>query len=293
MQEIHPIVVSVVIPAYNAQHYLKECIDSVRKQTIGPVEIIVVDDGSSDGTKAIVDTYDDDRLRYFYQKNSGVAAARNLGANKAQGSYLAFLDADDMLMPSCLQERLNKLSSGGFGLVHNTMQMIDGSSGTLVGLMQGKEGHLLDDLLLWEGCCIPTPSSIMVTKTVFESVGGFNIELSNNADQEFFFRVANKCIIGKIDKPLAYYRLHPNNMHKNIRLLEKDSLKAYSLASENHLFKSGKFENKCYSNMYMILAANFLGSQKLTDWLRGIKYIVLSLYRYPANIKKIVNKVLR
>ena len=157
--------------------------------------------------------------------------------------------------------------------------------------MEGKEGDLLDDLLLWEGCCIPTPSSVMVRREVFESVGGFNPALSNNADQEFFFRVARDYLIGKIDKPLAYYRTHDNNMHKNIKLLEKDSLKAYSLASTNNLFKSQRFKDRCYSNMYMILAANFLKSGKFMGWFKGIKYLALSFYSHPSNVNKAIKKL--
>ena len=99
--------VSVIIPAYNSEAYLPEAIESVLGQTYGDVEVIVVDDGSTDGTEEILrKCLRDKRVRYIRQENAGPGAARNTGIRAAQGSYLAFLDADDTLTPDSLKARM-------------------------------------------------------------------------------------------------------------------------------------------------------------------------------------------
>lgn len=94
--------VSVIIPAYNCEDFLAEAIESVLAQTYLPVEIIVVDDGSTDRSGDVAKGFKDSGVRYFYQPNSGAGAARNQGTNLARGSYFAFLDADDVWLPDKL-----------------------------------------------------------------------------------------------------------------------------------------------------------------------------------------------
>src|ERR1700730_9074258 len=96
--------VSVVIPAHNAAHYVGVAIDSVLRQSHQDFEIVIVDDGSTDNTKQVVEPYlSDPRIRYRYQENRGLPGARNSGASQSQGEYLAFLDADDFFAPNALQ----------------------------------------------------------------------------------------------------------------------------------------------------------------------------------------------
>ena len=98
------VVVSVIVPTYNCRAFLAKALDSVFAQTFREFELIVVDDGSTDNTAEVLKPYSgDNRLRYLYQQNSGVAAARNAGAHLSQAEYLAFLDADDMLAPNALE----------------------------------------------------------------------------------------------------------------------------------------------------------------------------------------------
>lgn len=104
MQEVKGLV-SIVVPAYNAASFLKETIDSIKQQTVQEWELIVVNDGSSDNTSAIVREAADDRIILIEQTNVGVSAARNRGLMQAKGEYIVFLDADDLLAPDFLQVR--------------------------------------------------------------------------------------------------------------------------------------------------------------------------------------------
>ena len=103
---------SIIIPVYNVAPYLRECLDSVLAQTFADWEAICVDDGSTDGSGAILDEYaaKDSRFRVIHQRNAGVSAARNEALKKAQGEYIAFVDADDAVVPSWLQYASNLLS---------------------------------------------------------------------------------------------------------------------------------------------------------------------------------------
>ncbi|MEP4533558.1 MAG: glycosyltransferase [Cyclobacteriaceae bacterium] len=285
--------VSVIIPAYNATKYIDETIDSVLNQSFQDLEVIIVNDGSRDDTASIISKRSniDKRVSSIHQENAGVSSARNNGIRKAKGEYLVFLDADDVLCVDCLSQRVNYLiENKNIGLVHNDMEVIDSRSKGTGEIMSGMEGDVLTDLLLWEKTVIPTPSSIMVRRQVVDDIGGFSEELSNNADQFFFFMVASKYKVGRIPKVLTKYRVHSGNMHNNIGLLERDSLRAYQLATVRGLFKSVWFKRRCFSNMYLILGANWLGAKK--RW-RFVKYFFKAVLSYPPNITKIIKRVLR
>src|SRR5690242_5053753 len=102
--------VSVIIPAYNSERYIADALRSVLAQTYMPQEIIVVDDGSSDGTARALDPFRS-TIRYIYQKNRGEPAARNTGMREAKGDYIAFLDADDLWLPEKLDLQMTYLAA--------------------------------------------------------------------------------------------------------------------------------------------------------------------------------------
>jgi glycosyltransferase involved in cell wall biosynthesis len=101
--------VSVIVPSYNCEKYIREAIQSILNQTHEADEIIVIDDGSTDNTKTIVAGFNNKKIKYIYQSNAGVSAARNNGIGLAKGEYIAFLDADDRWLPTMLEEQVNAL----------------------------------------------------------------------------------------------------------------------------------------------------------------------------------------
>ena len=107
--------ISVIVPAYNAEKYLKQCIESVQQQTYQDWELLVIDDGSKDGTRRKAEQFaaGDDRIRVLHKKNGGVSSARNLGLQVAKGDYIAFLDVDDHFVPQCLETLWAALHQAG------------------------------------------------------------------------------------------------------------------------------------------------------------------------------------
>lgn len=281
--------ISVIVPIHNAADFIEETIASVSSQSYEHWELVLVNDGSTDDTSKILNRIKlSQSIRIIHQKeNVGVSISRNVGAKSAKGSYLCFLDADDILHPSCLSVRSKVISKNPKALVHNDIQLID-SKGRLLGVCKyGLEGLVLDDLLLWERTVIPGPSSIIVSREVFENVGGFDAKLSTAADQDFFIRVASMYPVIRIPQVLTNYRIHDKNMHKNIGLMEKDHRLVYHKAIRDKRFRSWPLQRKCISNLYLMLAANWWGDGK--SKLRAFYFIFLSLLQYPP----VVNKILR
>lgn len=177
--------VSVIIPTYNYARYLGEAIDSALGQTLAPLEVIVVDDGSTDDTPELLAAYGD-RIRVLRQKNAGVAVARNSGIAAARGEYVAFLDADDTWLPRKLELQM-PLFTGSVGLVHCGLEF-----GTAIQLPR-VDGDVANALLLLEPDVIHGPgSTVVVPKHVAEEAGGFDPSLPASEDWDFIYGVARR-----------------------------------------------------------------------------------------------------
>ncbi|MBI5540696.1 MAG: glycosyltransferase [Bacteroidia bacterium] len=286
--------VSVVIPAYNASKFINETILSVCNQSLVDLEIIVVDDGSTDNTAEIIQNIaiKENRIKYLFQKNSGVSSARNFGFKNSSGKFIAFLDADDLWLTNNLTKKVEALNTAEehYGLVHSDVQIIDSKGVVTARCLCGKKGKVLDDLLLWNGTVIPAPSSILLKREVLDKIGLFDVELSTAADQEFFFRIASQYHIERLPEKLVQYRVHDSNMHSNIALMESDHLLAYKKAKTNKLFKSKIFELHCFSNLYIILAGSWWKNGKNKS--RGAYFLAKALLVYPPSFFKLFRKLM-
>ncbi len=285
--------VSIIIPAYNAEQFIDSTIRSVISQTYTHWELIVIDDGSMDDTKIIVEKLINfnNQIKYISQKNSGVSSARNNGIKHANGVYLAFLDADDLWRSTNLEEKVKHLNAHqNVGLVHAPMEIVNQNSQSQGEILSSKSGFILNDLLLWK-TNLPSPSSILVRRSVVDTIGNFDENLSTAADQDFYFRVSSKFEIGMIEKVLGCYRVHLNNMSKNIDLFEKDHIKVYRKASALGLFKNFIFKSKCFSNMYLIMSGSWYVNANNKS--RALYFGCLSILVYPPNLFKFVKKLLK
>jgi glycosyltransferase involved in cell wall biosynthesis len=283
--------VSIIIPAYNCERFISETIESVIDQTFRNFEVLIVDDGSTDGLKRIVDEFAtrDTRIKYMYQKNRGVSSARNFGFRESHGKFIAFLDSDDVWLPENLELKVNRFDRDNVGLVHSDASIINEHSEKNQSILRGMEGDVLDALLLWDGTQIPGPSSILIRRDVLDTVGLFDESLSTAADKDLFIRIAARYKIGRIDQVTWKYRIHSNNMHKNIPAMEADVLFMYRKARSMNLFKTKAFEKKCFSVMYLILAATWAGDGG--DLKKSFLYFLRAFRSDPPVIFSVMRRV--
>jgi glycosyltransferase involved in cell wall biosynthesis len=205
---------SIVIPAYNAERYLGEAIESVLAQDYSPLETIVVDDGSSDGTAAAARSYPEVKL--IVQENAGPAAARNRGFAASRGEFVAFHDADDTLPPEKLSVQIGEM-------------LADPAVGCVVAEqeLQIEEGA---ELPFWaEGSEVPTvmparpeeladepdihTMTMVMRREVFEQVGGFDEEMRAAEDFDWLLRAAEQGIeIRRLPRVLLRRRVHPASL---------------------------------------------------------------------------------
>jgi glycosyltransferase involved in cell wall biosynthesis len=246
--------VSVIVPNYNYARYLGEAIDSVLAQTYADIELIVVDDGSTDGSRAVIESYGD-RVTAIFQQNRGVSAARNSGVAASSGEFVAFLDADDAWLGQKAERQVEQLSAdAGMGLVHVGVREIDADGQTIGERLDGMSGEVAEELLLFERPVIlGGGSGLMTTRAVLEKVGGFDEQMSTSADWDMFVRIASSYRVAFIPEVLLRYRVHGSNMHSNFEVMERDMLRGLDKA---FAAGAGVDRSRCYSNLYKTLAAS-------------------------------------
>jgi glycosyltransferase involved in cell wall biosynthesis len=213
--------VSVVIPVYNGERFLGAAIESVLHQSLQDLEIIVVDDGSTDATPQILAAYAS-RIRVYRQPNRGVASARNAGAARARGTYLAFLDADDVWLREKLARQMPLFASPDVALVYAGVRVVDSDLRLIRELEPPAPELALSHTLCVEPSPLPLTMTGVVRRAAFADVGGFDERLSTSADADFVCRVALRYRLQCIAEPLALYRQHGTQMHLNVEAMERD-----------------------------------------------------------------------
>jgi glycosyltransferase involved in cell wall biosynthesis len=199
--------VSVVIPVYNARDVIGETIESVLAQTWTDREIVVVDDGSSDGSGDIVRSFGE-RVRYVRQENGGVARARNRGIAESTGEYVALLDHDDLWHPTKLDKQVAVLDGRPeVGMVVTDVAHLD-REGKPLGVIGAGYNPSETFARLFVRGFVPTPSAAMIRRSVLETVGGFDERFHSAGldDHELWTRIAARYEIANIAEPLTYHR---------------------------------------------------------------------------------------
>lgn len=195
--------VSVVIPTYNRAWVLRDAIESVLAQTFESFELIVVDDGSTDNTPALLDGYED--LVALEQTNKGVSAARNRGIAHAQGKFIAFLDSDDLWLPEKLSAQVTFFQENPDALICQTQETWIRNGQRIY----SKSRHMKQSGLFFERSlelCLVSPSAVMIKKGLFETVGMFDEDLPACEDYDLWLRINATIPIFLIDEPLVIKR---------------------------------------------------------------------------------------
>ena len=200
-------VVSVIIPTYNRAHLLEKALKSVFAQTYKDYEVIVVDDGSTDGTADVVAKFGTE-VRYFTQSNRGVGAARNRGLKEARGRYVAFLDDDDTWLPAKLERQVAVMEGHPtLGFLYGVAQVV-GEDGKFLGNKPAQtHPDTLEELLRMNFIPVLT---VLARREYIQAVGGFDEGLSGYDDYHLWIRLAARYDFCGLEEGLAIYRLSKN-----------------------------------------------------------------------------------
>ena len=221
-QNNHPRI-SVILPIYNRGDYIAEAIESVIVQTFTDFEIIVIDDGSTDGTAGVIKSFSDSRIRYIYQSNCGRSNARNQAFSVANGQYIAFLDSDDLYLPNKLELQVRYLDTHpSVGMVYTSAYCIDKNGSLLDDSYKATvSGWIYEDVAFYVPVTITLPT-VMVRYEVFDQVGGFDERMERFEDTDLWRRVSKEFIIEAIPEFTCKLRTHDNNalVAQNPRKLE-------------------------------------------------------------------------
>ncbi len=248
--------VSVIIPAYNQGHFLGEAIESVLAQTHQDFEIIIVDDGSIDNTSEVAQGFSGSRIKYVYQENAGLSAARNTGIRYATGAYLTYLDSDDLFLPRKLELLTQAfVANPNLGFVAGQAILIDEHGEPLNRVFDTPSPEDGSQLLLGNPFHV---GAILVRRSWQERVGFFDTSLRSYEDWDMWLRLACAgCEMGWTPEPVSLYRFHTGQMTRDgiqmttatFSVLEKlyrqPDLPASWLALHDH----------AYSNAYLRAAA--------------------------------------
>jgi glycosyltransferase involved in cell wall biosynthesis len=261
--------VSVVIPTYNSARYLEPAVDSVLAQTFQDLEVIVVDDGSTDDTAALIRGLGPP-VRYLYQPNSGVSAARNRGVAASTGRYVALLDADDTWLPEKLSRQLEALGTApAWRLCYTAFFAADSDLNPIEVRHQEMPAGALESLLT-HGNVVGAPSTIVCERRLFQQAGGFDPGLSQCADWDMWIRLAALTEFLYLDVPLATYRMHGVSMSSDPRLLEEDSLcvleKGFGMPGIEPALAAQR--RRAFARNYMVLAGTYFHAGDYRDFAR-------------------------
>jgi glycosyltransferase involved in cell wall biosynthesis len=213
--------VSVIIPVNNGALYLREAVESVIEQNIANLEIIIVDDGSTDNTKEIVDKLPYKNICYHYQENGGPSKARNTGIRAAKRNFIAFLDSDDLWPPRKLATQLSYLERTSADLVGGLIQYL---------YMPGSE-YRQEQLRITDPVYNVHLGALVIRKQLLEKVGLFNEMLRISEDLDWVLKVREKKIpIPILDEVMLMYRVHPSNLTKHKTLKDLGVLTALKLS---------------------------------------------------------------
>jgi glycosyltransferase involved in cell wall biosynthesis len=257
-----------VIPVYNGERFLAEAIESALSQTYPAIELIVVDDGSTDGTPVVIERFGTS-VQSLQQENTGVSNARNAGIAIARGDLIALLDADDIWLPDKIDRQVGALRAHPqAGLVFCGYTVVDEDLRPRFRVPAPRARRRIERALALDAWGIGFACTAMVPKAVIEQIGGFSSDLSTSADLEFSVRVASRYLVVALREPLALYRTHSGQMHVDTDLFERDMTLLYESLSERDDRLWRAIQRRAWANLSTRLVYSRLRERKLGSTLR-------------------------
>jgi glycosyltransferase involved in cell wall biosynthesis len=272
--------VSVIIPAYNQGHFLAEAVQSVLDQTYSAVEVLVVDDGSTDDTAVVGQSFADARVHYIYQENRGLSGARNTGIRQAQGRYLTFLDSDDYFLPEKISLLMKAFAQNPtWGLVAGQSIPVNEEGQQIAATFDRPVPANAAELLLHNPLHV---GSVLLKRSWQEQAGFFDETLRSYEDWDMWLRLALAgCPMGWVAQPVSCYRFHSNQMTRDGRQMTTATFMVL-----DKLFKQGQplpadwlaLQDKAYSSAYIRAAAQ---SYRVPDYDEANGYLAQAIALNP------------
>jgi glycosyltransferase involved in cell wall biosynthesis len=289
--------ISVIIPCYNQAHFLGEAIESLLGQTYSNVEVIVVNDGSTDDTVEVAARYPG--VRCLSQKNQGLSAARNAGIRASQGGYLVFLDADDRLRPEALEtgvEYLRRFPECAFVYGRHQLIAVDGSPLPTLQEPTVEGDHYL---ALLRDNYIGMHATVMYRRAVFDAVGDFNAGFRACEDYDLYLRIAKKFPVYGHEKVVAEYRQHDSSMSRDPALMLKFAM-AVMRAQQPYIRGDRQYENayragvKVWRQRYGDRLSSQLraGMERPGQWRRALRDRMILLRYHPTGFLRYASPAL-
>jgi glycosyltransferase involved in cell wall biosynthesis len=281
------------MPVYNGEKFIRDAIDSVLSQTYKDFEFIIVDDGSQDLTVNIIkNEYKDNRINLIHQKNSGPAAARNVGMSEAKGDYFAFIDCDDLYIPSKIEEQINVFNKNPMiDVVWNDFIVVDEKLNEMMTIRAEYSSDKREDLLAFMlfRNVITIPPSIMIRRKCFDEGYKYDEGLIHDEDYDLLLRMLEKYNFYYLDKVIYIYRRHKNNLtndKKKMEDAENRIINKYSEEKIKEIVDASSFDD--YEKK-LLMSKICLKQKKLDQallFLEGIKNSQKSslVYFYMGNI---------
>jgi len=277
-------VFSIIIPLYNKEKYIQNTIESALNQTFKDFEIIVVNDGSTDSSLAIVKQIEDSRIKIFSIKNGGVSRARNFGIEKAKSDLIAFLDADDLWRNNHLEE-LYKLwkdhpNCGLYAMGYS--KKFDNSipiSAVFVNL-NNYSGIVKDFFKSSTVDCVAWTSAVMIPAHIFKNNSHFNESLKSGQDTEMWIRIALKEKVAFNSKPTALKLTYCYENHLSTSKFVKDRLKIFEY------FKEHENNNSSLKRYLDLNRFSMAIERKINDDNKNYKYLLHEIEKKNLNFKQ-------
>ena len=235
--------ISVIIPTYNRKKYIKRAIDSVIRQSYKPFEIIVIDDGSTDGTYELIkQSYSSSQISLKKQKNNGVSSARNKGIKLANGDWIAFLDSDDEWFENKLELQVREIKKSKTFICHtNEIWIRNGIRVNQMKKHQKYGGAIFKKCL---DMCRISPSSVMIHRRIFDEIGLFDEDLIICEDYDLWLRISSKYPVLYLDSMLIKkFGGHEDQLSKNINGIEQFRIQSLEKILKTLPLKHGYFNS--------------------------------------------------
>ena len=277
--------VTIIIPAYNKADWTVKTVESVLAQTYSDIEIIVVDDGSTDSTRQALSAFGD-KIRYIYKENGGACSARNLGIRLAQGEYIGFLDCDDLYLPQKVELSVKFLEEHpNAGFVHTDAYFInehDTVTGQYKHSWARREGKIARQLILKNFIC---NSTILVRHKALQEAGYFDETIFTPADWDLWLRLAEVAEVGYLNVPLTKYRVVDNYTFNKLEMAEQEEAVVIEKFFTRNRHLNGFFKRRVKSHLHLRFAQCYFLKD---DALRWQKEFQAAFKENPLNPKAIL-----